>query len=150
MASLAIILSFAQLFLFNSEEKQTLIFRHSFTSMEVRHTTLSSSHPVIFPRNVIASASIGDVKILSIDNAIDPDSLSSLIKDKDIKSYLFVGPSASSQQISLIAMQRDFKKIILHSGIGKNKKAEILDLLPKSLHQKVYSLRESGSFETDL
>ena len=139
-------------FLFESpEEGISLRFPHSFTAMEANFRQGDKSSILNFPRGSISEVCHNGVKITSVDQIILPDSLHILKnKGESLKHYLYLGSGIDNEQMALLISEGDFDKVILHSGIGKKKKAELLHLLDKSLWDKIYSLRENGSMEFSL
>lgn len=134
-----------------TEINPSVKFPHSFTKIEAIHSVNNNSLTYNFPRKTISKLNSGNMHILSIDNNIHTDSLYALAKtDPDLHNFLMVGPDAYLSQVAGLISDADFSKIILHSGVGKNKKAELLHLLDEKFWDKVYSLRDNGSLSVDL
>lgn len=146
-----ILLSFFLIPIIQPATRSTIKFPHSFTKIESHISEGNLISSLEFPRRSISTASKNKVSIMAIDRAINPDSLSNLGKISETKNnYLIVGPEADSEQIAELIRRCNFNKVVLHSGIGKNKKEELLHLLDETFWEKVYSLRETGSLEFDL
>lgn len=134
-----------------SARESSLKFHHSFTSMEATLAMDDRLYRLSFPRGSLSEAEYEGVKITSIDRVILPDSLLALVNHTGNKRhFLFLGSRADNAQIAGLIGSGIFEGIVLHPGIGKKKKADLLRLLEKSLWDKVYSLRESGSVEFPL
>lgn len=127
---------------------QSVKFAHNFSKIEVIHSISSKTHKIELPRRNISHASSGDIKILSIDMKINPDSIQK-IKQQDFKTnnFLFVSSGADFCQIAELINENDFQGIILHAGVGPKKKTELLRLINEDKFDKIYSLRETGSLE---
>ena len=148
---LSIICAFIFIYIPTSEKTTKLTFIHSFTKLEAHHKYDNRTTKLEFPRKSISDIEHKDLKILAIDSRIHQDSLRSLIKKEIAGShFLIVGAGAESNQIAELINVSNYTKIILHSSIGKNKKAELISLINESEIDKVYSLRENGSLEFDL
>lgn len=137
---------------FNPTATANLIFKHNFTQIEARIVNDEESHTLIFPRNSISHLSMSKVHITAIDNYLKSESMKELTNLKNQKrNFLIIGPGADFNQISEIIKGSDFDKIILHSGIGKKKKEELLLLLDNDINiNKIHSLRDNGSWELEL
>lgn len=142
------------LILYNPDVSSSSIkFYHSFTKMEASLLEDGKKTDLSYPRNNIASTDYGKIKILSVDCKIHPDSLESLKernKGNQTSNYLIIGSNAENSQIAELINGSDFRKVILHSGFGKNKKEELLTLLDNIHWDKIYSLRDLGSLEIEI
>lgn len=143
--------TFVMLFIPSKTDAGTIKFVHSFTKIEIHLKKDNAPIKFDFPRNKISEVENDNYYILSIDQPVITKNLDTLIEDKQRKKcYLMVGPGAEINQISEIINAGDFSHVILHSGIGKNKKTDMLRLIDDSQLHKIYSLRENGSLELDL
>lgn len=124
-------------------------FQHSFTKIEVLHKNGKDYQTLQFPRKTISQITINKYDILSIDNSILEDSIESL-KLNGMHNFIIMGPDADIKQIASLCSTQKPTNIILHSGVGRNKKEELLHLLNEEDWDKVYSLGETGSFDFDL
>ena len=148
-ASIAIVISLS-LPLFN-ENSSSIKVIHSLTKIEAHYKKNQKMTRLIFPRGKISKSVCDEINILSIDNYILADSLNSFKTNNLNKSNcLLVGPGANLEQIAEIINDSSFSNIILHSGIGKKKKADLISLLNENHIENVYSLRDNGSLEFDL
>ena len=145
------IISFPFLWINDMESSTAIKFKHSFTTMEIEHYKDNEYNKFVFPRKNISGYTHEKFSVLAIDGPVLEDSLKKLGKTDPLKNnYLIVGTSAEMEQIAELIQNADFNGIILHSGIGKNKKAELLRRLDESHWERVYSLRDNGSLEFDL
>lgn len=150
-SSLSFIVSLSIIAFAAPSSLSSIRFKHSFTKMEIEHFMDKQSASLEFPRQSISSSLLKNVEILSIDKKIHPDSLYKLInKSLSVPRYLFIGSGADSYQIAELIESSDFDGVILHHGVGKKKKEEIIHLLKDFEPAKIYSLREIGSLEFDL
>lgn len=148
--SLIIALSIPFLFPYEASN-ETIKFKHSLSKLEINLISDGKTQRLTFPRQNISTLSHDKFHVLSVDNVIHPDSLPELKTPLQGRpSYLIVGPGADLNQIAQLIYDVDFYKIILHAGINKNKKGELLSLLQEKSIDKIYSLRENGSLEFDL
>ena len=129
----------------------SLEFKHSFTKCEVNLYQNGKLQIMEFPRQTVSNTTHGLFQILSVDCPLHHDSLNkfSSFLNKD-KKFLIIGPSANISQMAEMIAEFNFERVILHTGVGKNKKVELLHLLDESLWEKIYSLRENGSLDFDL
>ena len=135
----------------NNNLGKNMRFMHSFTKLEVKIMHDDKVYPVEFPRRSISDISYKDIHILSVDRKIHNDSLEHLKQLKNgWDNFIFVGPEADISQIAELTNYIPVKKVILHSGIGKNKKEDLCALLEESIIDKVYSLRDNGSLDLEL
>ena len=135
---------------FTSEtpEESSLIFKHSLTKIEVTHKSNSSYDTLNFPRNSISQHFSTGLHILAIDAKVTEEGIEALkSSEEECRRFLIVGPRSDFSQIAEIIHCNDFSKVVLHPGIGKNKKAELFDLLDENQWDKVYSLRDNGTLE---
>lgn len=129
----------------------SLRFSHSFTKIEASWKQSGHTTNVEFPRNDISNTVLGETKIFAIDAPLKENfNYSWLDEEENNNKYLLVGAGSKVDQVAEIINQNHFEQIILHAGIGKNKKMELLELVEESLWSKIYSLRENGSLEFDL
>lgn len=127
-----------------------LRFQHSFTKIEARYKTDLKSVSYIFPRNCISSLKHDSFTILSIDAPVLPRALQKIKEEISSNHFLIVGQGADFNQIAELANEMSFKHIILHSGIGKNKKMEIIHLINEPIWDNVYSLNDNSSLEIEI
>ncbi|MCH5240923.1 MAG: ComEC/Rec2 family competence protein [Muribaculaceae bacterium] len=150
-SALTLLCSFLLILLSPGGNDSKIKFQHSFTKLEVHHSDNEDVTKLEFPRNGISKSKFRDLNILTIDNYIHKDSVKSLIPTELSKThFLFVGSGADPRQIAELVNSSNYSKIILHTTMGKNKKAELLNLVNESELDKIYSLRENGSLEFDL
>lgn len=136
---------------YEENNSSKLKFVHSLTKLETHLVAGSETLKFEFPRRNISDVETKDIHILAIDRLIHPDSIYKISQSTDNKMhYLFVGPEANGEQVSQLIVNNDYQKIILHSGIGKRMKENILLNLDESYWNNIYSLRESGSIEFEL
>lgn len=146
-----LIFSLTTTFIKNDDASDSIKFVHSFTKLEAHLFNRNENSKFEFPRQSVSELSLDKHHILAIDRYVKPDYIELLKSSANEKrNYLFVGPAAAVHQIAEIVNNQDFHKIILHPGVGKNKKAELLHLLSESNWDKVYSMRDNGSLELDL
>lgn len=142
---------FAMVLRFEEEPSIRLSFKHSFTKMTANIIRGGNSFNLTFPRRTISRTAFDDTEIIAIDNAIHPDSLESIrFGNNDLKRFLIVGSKADMSQISMLAEEGSFERIILHSNIGSKMTAGIIENVKPENREKIYSLRENGSLEVDL
>lgn len=134
------------------EADVTLIkFPHSFTKFEIHSTVNNKTDIYTLPRRNITFFETVQLKVTSIDKKMNPDSLHRINTQKDIKPhYLLLGPESDVLQMAEIINKNNFTKVILHSGVGKRKKTDIISLLNEEKIESIYSLRENGSLEFSL
>ena len=144
-----LVLSIAMIFYMPDKSNETLYFPHSFTSLESKIYSNSGSKALKFKRGTISKACYSSLEILAIDCPMREETIGDLkgLKDGIKKRYLLIAPGADMSQIARLVEIAGFEKVILHSTIGKNKKQELLDKLPATFHNLVYSSRENGSLE---
>ena len=133
------------------ESSTSLKILHSFTKIEAQYKKNSETNRLTFPRNSISKFENGDIRIISVDQLIHKDSIEQLkLIENSKKNYIIVGPGANLEQIADIINSSTFSKVVLHSGVGKNKKAELIRLLNDTQKERIYSLRDKGSLDFDL
>lgn len=131
--------------------ENSLKFTYSFTKLEAKYQNSNNTTKLEFPRQNVSQTTLDQIHILTVDCPLHSNSLQNLkITFPDKSKYLFLGSYADIDQMAQIINEVDFKKIILHTSIGKNKKMELLHLLDESHWDKVYSLRDTGSLDLDL
>lgn len=134
-----------------SDDLRTLKFKHSFTAIEAQLKEGDNLAELHFPRGSISTFQKDDLKVISIDAEINPDSLANFAIEKETDhGFIIMGSGASIEQIAEILNNYNYENLILHSGLGKNKKEELLRLSKEENLHKIYSLRDSGSLELDL
>lgn len=143
-------LSLALLFLPAPQSPFMINFPHSFTNITAKVSYDNTSSYLIFPRNNISRAKFKNMHILSIDEKVHPDSVSVIFPDKETVNILIAGPRSDSSQIAEIINNNEISQVVLHAGIGKNKKAELLRLVEESKWENIHSLRENGSLDLEL
>lgn len=135
----------------NEGNLSKLKFLHNFTSLQAKFLDNKEITKLEFPRGSISELDYDNLKITAIDQIIRQDSLNCFKNENKTKPhFIFLGSNASFEQIAQIINTNEFDGIILHSAIGKNKKAELLRLLEEPQWDKIYSLREIGSLEFSL
>lgn len=137
---------------YQNEQNDSLKFLHSFTKMEVHYASGKNVVKLSFPRKSISNVSNSQFNIIAIDNKLYDASVNSIDKMfHPEKNFLIIGPEANlNQTAAIIASHENISKVILHPGVGKNKKTELLSLLDISFWNKIYSLRDNGSLGFDL
>lgn len=151
LSSLFILTSLGFLINYETDNTSSLKFKHSFTEMEAIYEDNNLKSNLKFPRNNISRVNAGKFNIIAIDQVVHPDSLENLyLINNGQNHFLIAGPGSDVNQLKNLIENSNFAKIILHSGIGKNKKAELLHLLDPETWDKIYSLRDNGSFDFDL
>ncbi|MCH5238811.1 MAG: ComEC/Rec2 family competence protein [Muribaculaceae bacterium] len=153
-ASLLFLISFVGIFYpVTTPEEKSLKFVYSLTKLEVHQKTLQSvTARHNFPRQSVATLSDDNFHILSVDVSLRHEALEQLLNTpSDISRqnhrFLLIGPGADFEQMTELIENIDFSKVLLHPGIGKNQKAELLTLLNELHWEKIYSLGEKGSLE---
>ncbi|MCH5229888.1 MAG: ComEC/Rec2 family competence protein [Muribaculaceae bacterium] len=143
--------SITLIFYKDNTESFSLKFPSNLTNMEANFLNGGKSSRLIFPMRSISESHGERIHILSIDNKIQPDAIE-IIKKRFTgeNNFILVGPKADFSQIAELTLEGNFNSIILHSGINKKKKENLLQLMDIGHWDKVYSLRESGSLEFDL
>ncbi|MCH5231127.1 MAG: ComEC/Rec2 family competence protein [Muribaculaceae bacterium] len=155
LASVTLLVSMATiLYPAQPSEECSLRFIHSLTKIEVNclsNKELKSN--LSFPRKSVASFSHSDYNILSVDCPLHPDSLTNYKKTRQNiigKKFLIIGPEADFRQMAELIDAEDYSKVVLHSGVGKNKKAELFSLVDEYYWEKIHSLRDNGSLDFPL
>lgn len=136
--------------IYKPANQNSLKFSNSYSSIHANLLGADGIKDYEFPRNNISSLTTEKFHINSIDVKIHEDSIEKLIHVGHPAPYLIVGPNADIQQISKLISEGNYNKVILHSGLNKNKIAELLSLVDEALWAKIYSLRSNGSLEFDL
>lgn len=131
---------------------KTLVFPHSFTAMETRIYSKSSSKTITFKRSSVSKYAFENKEFLAIDCPIKENSMDRLneLISNGSEKFLILGSNAEPSQIASLKNIKDYNRIILHSSVGKNKKQEFLNNIPADIHNIVFSSRENGSLEIDL
>lgn len=130
----------------NKEFRNSVSFPHSFTKMEAKIAKGEESYNYEFSRRSLSNLSHPICCIHAIDNVFKEDSLNLYSCKNEQPCFLYIGPEADNSQMAYLISHNDFRKVVLHAGVGKNKKAELLSLLDVSLWNKIVSLREDGTF----
>lgn len=123
-----------------------IVFPHSFTKMEARLNCKGEDLQLDFPRKRITEITHNQYYFLAVDNKLKPEILSSIkISDSKVSKYLLIGSNADMSQMAQLITSGDFSKIILHPGIGKNKKTDLIRQLHETYWEKIFPLAEIGS-----
>lgn len=135
-------------FLHKESDNTKIRFVHNFSQLEVHLINSGSNSPIIFPRNTIAKAKAKGQNIISIDCKLskNPISFENEILSTE-KNILFIGANADLKQISELINSSIFHKVILHTGIGKNQKEELMSYVEEEHWDKIQSLRDLGTLE---
>ena len=124
---------------------------YSFTNMEANIITGDKKHKLTFERNTLSKSSFEQLNLLSVDTPLTPEGLESLQNlEKGKINILFVGPRAEFSQIRTLANHEFIYKVVLHSQIGNRMKEDLIGDLSEEAIEKIYSLRENGSFNLSL
>ncbi|MCH5235738.1 MAG: ComEC/Rec2 family competence protein [Muribaculaceae bacterium] len=151
ISTLTLVSSFLIIIIPSEEHTSKIRFQHSFTKMEIHHTNADKVTKYEFPRNSVSNIDFPDFQILAVDNIIHKDSIRQMqTLDISKPNYLIVGEGSDTNQIAELINNSGYSRIVLHSTIGKNKKAELFSLINESELNKIYSLGENGSLEFDL
>lgn len=143
--------SIAFIYITPKPSSEFIKFKHSFTKMELEFHENQNITNLNFERNSISSASIKNTVIVAIDQKIHPDSLSLLSSESKVnKKFLFLASGIDNEQMAQLINKSKPNGVILHAGIGKNKKEELLRLVDPSLWEQIYALGENGSLEVEL
>lgn len=153
--SLLLILSVTFIFFNEEASAQNIKFLHSFTKTEVHHSRQQATLKYSFPRRSISKLNTSDFDIIFIDRKINNNSLHQIKEffNNLTPNFLLIGSNADINQIAEILKEKEnmtISKLVLHSGVGKNKKTELLRLLDEKHWDKIYSLRDNGSLVFDL
>lgn len=160
-ACLAILISVAYVSFQVNNQTTSLKFVHSFNKLEAHLIKNGKIQYYNFPRGSLAQLRSDQFHILSIDNTLSEEDLnklqvnntetqSSLFKSYNPNYYLFIGANADLEQTATLINNSYFNKVVLHSGIGKKKKALLMSLLEDDNLDKIHSLGENGSLEFSL
>ena len=145
-----LIVSIFLIYGYKPQEKKSLRFIHDFSAIETRIISENSYKKFKFPKQNISHLKTEEMSIVSIDNVILKDSLTSLDYMKSDKlNFLIIGNKADIKQVAQLINESSFDKVILHAGVGKKKKAELLCLINESSWDNIYSLRDNGSLELE-
>lgn len=150
-AGVMLIVSVTLMITLENTSKESLKFKHGFAEIIVQHKGADKINNLSFPRRSISSVSTPDFQIITIDAPLRADALQDIKPgNKPYPLFIIAGSEADFNQIADLMNGGNVNKVILHSGVGKNKKAELLRLIDESDFDKVYSLRENGSLEFPL
>lgn len=138
-------------FLYNPQIDSSFKIVNSIAKLETHLTSNGKTSKFQFPRSNISYLNANGLRIFSIDAKIAPshwDKIKSL--DNQNIDCLIIGSQADFSQMAELINNTNIPRIVMHSGIGKNQKNDLLkDLNPENL-DKVYWLRENGSLEFEL
>lgn len=150
-SAVLIILSVSSIIFYNPEDNSSIKFVHNFNKLEARLNLPEGSNTLNFPRQTVSHSQYSNFHILSIDCPLNNEALADIKKyDYPENSYLLIGNQADLDQIASLVCARKFKRIVLHSGFGKNKIEELLELLDPSYWPILHSLRQNGSLTLPL
>lgn len=136
---------------FSPGNNERIKFMHSFTKLEAQYIKDEVTTRLEFPRQSVSHTQHPKFSVVSIDQKINRDSISFFNHREEAENrFLIVGPGSDNEQIAEMITNQNFKKVILHSGFGKNKKAELLRLVDESKWNDIYSLGDNGSLEFSL
>lgn len=141
-------LSIATIMVFAGQDQKSIVFNHSFTSINITVKTSRENKSLTFPRQSFARSQNTDFTITSVDCPLKKEFLAEVTRNNDNrKKYLIIGPNASHQQIADLIESGNYNTIILHANIGARQKENLLGLVDEKHHYKIHSLREDGSLE---
>lgn len=135
----------------SQQTSSSLKFHHNFSKIEATHAKNNMITKLEFPRNSISHSNFDSFHILAVDQYLIPDSIDNLkTSQNDVSKFLIIGAGADTHQIAQLINSSQYTRIILHPGVGKNKKAELFRLIDDANLDKIYSLGENGSLEFEL